>query len=71
VLVGLFTRFSLLAGIALMAVLTFGAIQLEAWDIAGTQLIYASIYCGLLFTLSHDRWSLDRLFRVGDSRVRN
>lgn len=63
VLVGLFTRMTLVGGALLMVVLTFGSSLLQDWQVAGTQLIYAMAYFVLLFLLRYNGWSMDRLFR--------
>jgi thiosulfate dehydrogenase [quinone] large subunit len=60
-LVGLCTRFALVAGALLILVLTFGTTLRQDWNIAGVQLIYAAVYAALL---ALDRWndySVDRL----------
>ena len=58
VLVGVQLRGALVAGLGLMALLSFGTILLEQWDTAGLQVIYAMAYAGLLATLHLERWAL-------------
>ena len=58
VLLGVQLRVSLVAGIGLMALLTFGTIVREQWNTAGLQLPYAMAYAALLATLHHQRWTL-------------
>ena len=58
-LLGLWTRFALIAGSLLMLVLTFGSSLVQDWGIAGLQLTYAIAYFGLLFLLRYNRYSID------------
>lgn len=62
VLVGLTTRFALIAGALVLAALAFGTNLAQDWNIAGLQLIYAFLYYFLLANreqlngLSVDGW---------------
>jgi thiosulfate dehydrogenase (quinone) large subunit len=56
---GLFLRLSLVAGMLLMILLLFGVCLLEKWDIAGLQLTYIGFYAALLATAQYDRYSVD------------
>jgi len=56
---GLFLRPTLVAGMLLMILLLFGVSLLEKWDIAGLQLTYIAFYAALLATASWDRYSVD------------
>ncbi len=58
-LVGLWTRFALIAGSLLMLILTFGSTLVQDFGIAGLQLTYAIAYSGLLFLLRYNRYSID------------
>ncbi len=62
-LVGLFTRFALLAGSALMVLLMAGATLSQDWDVAGLQLIYCLTYFVLLSFRDRNFFSLDTLLR--------
>lgn len=64
ILIGLFRRPALLAGGALMVVLTLGTTLRQDWPSAGTQLIYAIVYAALLAFLHYDRFAVD-LVRTG------
>jgi thiosulfate dehydrogenase [quinone] large subunit len=59
-LVGLFTRFALIAGALVMTALVFGTNLAQDWNVAGLQLIYCFLY---YYLLAHRRennsWSLD------------
>lgn len=61
ILIGLATRFALVAGALLMIVLTFGSTLHQDWQIAGLQLIYAIAYALLIAFQRHNSFSLDRL----------
>lgn len=59
IVLGLFLRASLAAGMLLMTLLLFGVCLIQKWDIAGLQMIYVGYYAVLLATLQYDRFSLD------------
>lgn len=61
VLVGLQTRHALVGGSLLILVLTFGSTLRQDWESAGLQLIYASLYAGLLAFVRYNHYSLDAL----------
>jgi thiosulfate dehydrogenase [quinone] large subunit len=58
-LIGLRTRATLIAGMLLIMVLTFGSALVQDWPAAGLQLTYALVYSALLFLLRYNGWSLD------------
>ncbi|MDE1177281.1 MAG: DoxX family membrane protein [Edaphobacter sp.] len=58
-LIGLKTRWALIAASLLMMVLTFGSSLVQDWTAAGTQLLYAIVFSALLFSRRHNAWSLD------------
>lgn len=58
-LIGLKTRWALIAASLLMLVLTFGSTMLQDWTAAGTQLMYALVFSILLFLRRYNSWSLD------------
>jgi thiosulfate dehydrogenase [quinone] large subunit len=59
ILLGLRTRFALTAASLLIIVLTFGSTLRQDWEIAGLQLIYASIYAALLAFRDRNLYSVD------------
>lgn len=63
-LLGLFTRFALIAGALVMTALVFGTNLAQDWNVAGLQLIYCFLY---YYLLAHRReknlWSLDHWIR--------
>jgi|HubBroStandDraft_4_1064222.scaffolds.fasta_scaffold57928_1 thiosulfate dehydrogenase [quinone] large subunit len=62
-LLGLFTRFALVAGSFVMIALIAGITLAQNWDVAGIQLIYCAIYFVLLTHRSRNFYSLDTLFK--------
>jgi thiosulfate dehydrogenase (quinone) large subunit len=51
---GFFVRWALLAGAALMVVLSFGTALIGRWDVLTQQLVYAVVYFLLIAGLEHD-----------------
>jgi thiosulfate dehydrogenase (quinone) large subunit len=62
-IIGLFTRFALVAGSVLMIVLMAGVTLAQDWDTAGIQLIYCVIYFLLLTYRERNLYSVDTLVR--------
>jgi len=60
-LFGAWTRVALIAGALVMAMLTFGTCLLQDWNVAGLQLIYATVYFILIATVRYNRFSVDGL----------
>jgi thiosulfate dehydrogenase (quinone) large subunit len=58
-LLGLFTRFALVAGSLVMIALMAGITLAQNWDVAGIQLIYCAIYFVLLTHRGRNVYSLD------------
>jgi thiosulfate dehydrogenase [quinone] large subunit len=63
ILLGLATRFALIAASLTILALTFGATLRQDWESAGLQLIYAVIYAALLAFRSDNTYSIDGLRR--------
>jgi thiosulfate dehydrogenase [quinone] large subunit len=61
-LIGLKTRWALIAASLLMIVLTFGSSLVQDWSAAETQLMYALVFSVLLFLRRYNGWSLDSCF---------
>lgn len=57
--VGLWQRAVLSAGIVMMIALLIGTALLQRWDTLTQQMIYVLLYAALLATRSWDQWSLD------------
>jgi thiosulfate dehydrogenase [quinone] large subunit len=62
-LLGLFTRFALIAGFLVMILLMAGVTLAQDWATASLQLMYCLIYFILLTFLSRNHFSLDSLLR--------
>lgn len=58
-LLGLFTRISLIVLFGLMAVLMYGVTVVQNWDVAGSQLIYNIVLFILLAGVGYNRFALD------------
>ncbi len=62
-ILGVFTRASLVAGAAFMMALTIGVTANQQWDVATQQLLYSLVFFLLLFLLEHNQFSLDTALR--------
>ena len=60
-MIGLLTRFSLIAGGLVIMCLVFGTNLAQDWLVSGLQLIYAFLYYYLLVHLDQNRFSIDGL----------
>ena len=58
-MIGLATRFSLIAGGLVVMCLVFGTNLAQDWLVSGLQLIYAFLYYYLLVHLDQNRYSID------------
>ncbi len=59
-ILGLLTRYAILAGSLLMIVLIFGCAMKENWEAIGVQLLYGLLYFVLLRFLSQNAYALDQ-----------
>jgi thiosulfate dehydrogenase [quinone] large subunit len=66
-LLGIRTRFALVAGSLLILTLTFGATLNQDWESAGLQLIYATVYASLLAFRHYNALSVDELLHSNAS----
>lgn len=71
VLVGLGTRWALIAGALLMVLLTFGSGLVQDWAVAGVQLLYAVVYAALLFLRAYNGYSLDAVLAARRADIRS
>ncbi len=62
-ILGVFTRVSLIAGALFMMALTIGVTSNQQWDLASQQLLYSLVFFLLLFLLEHNQLSLDNALR--------
>ena len=60
-LLGLFTRISLMGGGIVMIVLIFGTAMIENWDAIPSQLIHAAFFAGLLAFIQYNTIAVDHL----------
>lgn len=65
-ILGLFTRISLIVLFVLMAILMYGVTIVQNWDSASSQLIYNIVLFILLAGVGYNRWALDGVFFKGD-----
>lgn len=62
-LLGLFTRFATVLGVALMLVLIFGSSMIEQWNNVFTQIIYGGYLALLFYFAQYNTISVDRLLK--------
>jgi thiosulfate dehydrogenase (quinone) large subunit len=62
-ILGVFTRISLVCGAVFMMALTVGVTSNQQWDIAGQQLLYSAIFFLLLYLIEHNALALDNYLR--------
>jgi thiosulfate dehydrogenase [quinone] large subunit len=62
-LLGVFTRVSLVCGGVFMMALTIGVTANQQWDLASQQLLYSVVFFLLLFLVEHNSISLDSCLR--------
>ena len=65
-MLGLFSRFTLIAGALVMTALVFGTNLAQDWLVSGLQLIYCFLYYYLLVHISENRISLDAVMAKGN-----
>jgi thiosulfate dehydrogenase (quinone) large subunit len=64
-MLGLFSRFTLIAGALVLTMLVIGTNLAQDWLVSGLQLIYAFLYYYLLVNLEQNRFSLDAWWGIG------
>jgi thiosulfate dehydrogenase [quinone] large subunit len=62
-LLGVFTRISLVCGALFMMALTIGVTSNQQWDVASQQLVYSVVFFLLLFLIEHNALTLDNYLR--------
>jgi thiosulfate dehydrogenase [quinone] large subunit len=60
---GVFTRISLVCGAVFMMTLTIGITANQQWDVAGQQLLYSVVFFLLLFLIEHNALAVDNYLR--------
>ena len=58
-ILGVFTRLSLILGAIFMMVLTIGVTSNQQWDVAGQQLVYSVVFFLLLYLIEHNTLAID------------
>jgi thiosulfate dehydrogenase (quinone) large subunit len=62
-ILGVFTRISLVCGAVFMMLLTIGVTSNQQWDVAGQQLLYSAVFFLLLFLIEHNALAVDNYLR--------
>lgn len=62
-LIGLFTRQTLIAGGLVMVILIFGSTTIEDWSAIPSQLIHAAFFAVLLAFIQHNSFAVDKVFK--------
>lgn len=62
-LLGLFTKPSLIAGAIVMLILLFGTSMIENWEAVPSQLIHIAFFALLLHFIQHNSWAVDTLLK--------
>jgi thiosulfate dehydrogenase [quinone] large subunit len=68
-ILGVFTRISLVCGAVFIMLLTIGVTTNQQWDVASQQLLYSVVFFLLLFFIEHNALALDNYLRSTPSRV--
>ena len=68
-ILGVFTRISLVCGAVFMMALTIGITANQQWDVASQQLLYSVVFFLLLYLIEHNALALDNYLRSTPSRV--
>ncbi|HDZ13517.1 hypothetical protein LCGC14_0868330 [marine sediment metagenome] len=62
-IIGLFTRQSLIASAILMIILIFGSTMVENWEAINSQILHGLLATGLLATITHNLYAVDNHWR--------
>ena len=62
-ILGVFTRISLVCGAVFMMALTIGVTSNQQWDIASQQLLYSVVFFLLLYLIEHNALAVDSYIR--------
>jgi thiosulfate dehydrogenase [quinone] large subunit len=66
-ILGVFTRISLVCGAVFMMALTVGITANQQWDVAGQQLVYSVVFFLLLYLIEHNTLALDNYLHTTPS----
>ncbi|MCM0667971.1 DoxX family protein [Flavobacterium tyrosinilyticum] len=62
-LLGIFTKSSLIAGAVVMLILLFGTSMIENWEAIPSQLIHIAFFALLLHFADYNSWAIDTLIK--------
>ena|SRR5271170_3949720 len=62
-ILGVFTRITLVCGAVFMTALTIGVTSIQQWDLASQQLTYSVVFFLLLYLIEHNAFALDNYLR--------
>ncbi len=62
-ILGVFTRISLVCGAVFMMALTIGVTSIQQWDLASQQLLYSVVFFLLLYLIEHNALAVDSYLR--------
>jgi thiosulfate dehydrogenase [quinone] large subunit len=68
-ILGVFTRLSLVCGALFMMALTIGVTSNQQWDVAGQQLLYSAVFFLLLYLIERNVLAFDRYLSRTPPRV--
>jgi thiosulfate dehydrogenase [quinone] large subunit len=68
-ILGVFTRISLVCGAVFMMVLSIGITANQQWDIASQQLLYSIVFFLLLYLIEYNALALDKYLRSTPPRL--
>jgi uncharacterized membrane protein YphA (DoxX/SURF4 family) len=68
-ILGVFTRVSLICGAIFMMALTVGVAANQQWDVAGQQLVYSVVFFLLLYLIEDNALALDNYLRSSPFRA--
>lgn len=60
-LIGLFTRFSIVLGVLIMLALIFGSCMIEQWNNVFSQIVYAGYLAVLFYFTNYNIYAVDKL----------
>ncbi len=70
-ILGVFTRISLVCGAVFMMALTIGVASNQQWNIASQQLLYSVVFFLLLYLIEHNALAIDTYLHSNPHRTAN
>lgn len=68
-ILGLFTRFANILGVAIMLALIFGSSMQEQWNSVFTQIVYGAYFALLYLFSNYNKYALDSVFNINQNNV--